>query len=61
MNSTVTDDICEIIDSLINERNKEKKRADELQADLDKVDELHFDECKALHDELARLKLKINN
>ena len=51
----------DIIDSLINSRNSQKKRADLLQADLDKVDELHFDECQKLHDEIARLRLKINN
>ena len=51
----------DIIETLTNELAQERKRAGLLQADLDRVDELHFDECKVLHDEIARLKLKINN
>ena len=34
-------------------------RADKLQFDLDRVDELHFDECEKLHSEIAMLKNKL--
>ena len=37
----------------------EKKRADLLQADLDIVDELHYNECVALQAEIALLKQQL--
>ena len=42
-----------------NELLADRRRADLLQADLDKVDELHFDECAALHIEIAELKKEL--
>lgn len=40
---------------------QEKKRADLLQADLDIVDELHYDECEKLHMIISELKLRLKN
>ena len=57
INETTTE-IDQIVDSLIDECNKQRRRADLLQAYLDMVDEMHFDECQKLREEIARLKLR---
>ena len=37
----------------------EKERADKLQTDLNRVDELHYDECEKLNTEIAKLKQQL--
>lgn len=41
------------------EAERAYKRANLLQADLDKADKLHFDECEKLHKEIAELRAKL--
>ena len=41
---------------LYNHLIEDQKRAHHLQNEVDKIDELHFDECEKLHTEIAVLK-----
>ncbi len=48
-----------LIDKYKTMYQEEKLRADLLQKDLDRVDELHYDECEALRVEIALLKQQL--
>lgn len=44
---------------LYNQLIEDQKRAHHLQKEIDKVDELHYDECEMLNIEIAALKQRL--